>query len=41
VSFNLAISGSAATGPRVVQVVTPQGTSTSFDLGTNVFTVTP
>jgi YD repeat-containing protein len=41
VSFNLAISGSAATGPRVVQVVTPQGTSTSFDLGMNVFTVTP
>jgi YD repeat-containing protein len=41
VSFSLAISGSAATGPRVVQVVTPQGTSTNFDLGTNVFTVTP
>jgi len=41
VSFSLAISGSAVTGPRVVQVVTPQGTSTNFDLGTNVFTVTP
>lgn len=41
VSFSLAISGSAATGSRVVQVVTPQGTSTNFDLGTNVFTVTP
>jgi YD repeat-containing protein len=41
VSFSLAISGSAATGSRVVQVVTPQGTSTSFDLGMNVFTVTP
>jgi YD repeat-containing protein len=41
VSFSLAISGSAATGSRVVQVVTPQGTTTNFDLGTNVFTVTP
>ncbi len=41
VSFSLAISGSAATGPRVVQVVTPQGTSTNFDLGMNIFTVTP
>jgi len=41
VSFSLAISGSAVTGSRVVQVVTPQGTSTNFDLGTNVFTVTP
>jgi len=41
VSFTLNISGSAATGSRVVQVVTPQGTSTNFDLGTNVFTVTP
>ena len=41
VSFSLTISGSAATGPRVVQVVTPQGTSTNFDLGTNLFTVTP
>jgi YD repeat-containing protein len=41
VSFNLAISASAATGARVVQVVTSQGTSTNFDLGTNVFMVTP
>jgi len=41
VSFSLAISGSAVTGSRVVQVVTPQGTSTNFDLGTNLFTVTP
>jgi len=41
VSFSLTISGSAVTGPRVVHVVTPQGTSTNFDLGTNVFTVTP
>jgi hypothetical protein len=41
VSFSLAIGGSAATGLRAVQVVTPQGTSTNFDLGTNVFTVTP
>jgi len=41
VSFSLTISGSAVTGPRVVQVVTPQGTSTNFDLGTNIFTVTP
>jgi YD repeat-containing protein len=40
-SFSLAISGGAASGPRVVQVVTPQGTSSNFDLGTNVFTVTP
>jgi hypothetical protein len=41
VSFSLTISGSAATGARVVQVVTPQGTSSNFDLGTNGFTVTP
>ena len=40
VNFILAISASAPTGPRVVQVVTPQGTSTNFDLGMNVFTVT-
>lgn len=40
VSFTVTISGSAATGSRVVQVVTPQGTSTSFNLGTNTFTVT-
>jgi YD repeat-containing protein len=39
VNFILAISASAPTGPRVVQVVTPQGTSTNFDLGMNVFTV--
>ena len=36
----LTIGGSAATGARVVQVVSPQGTSTVFDLGTNRFTVT-
>lgn len=41
VSFSLTISGTAATGPRVVQVVAPQGTSTNFDIGSNVFTVTP
>jgi hypothetical protein len=41
VSFSLAISGSAVTGSRVVQVGTPQGTSTNFDLGTNILTVTP
>ena len=41
VSFSLTISGTASTGARVVQVVTPQGTSTNFDLGTNLFTVTP
>jgi hypothetical protein len=35
----LAIGGSAPTGARVVQVVSPQGTSTVFDLGTNRFTV--
>jgi hypothetical protein len=40
VSFSLTISGSATQGPRVVQVVTPQGASTNFDLGSNVFTVT-
>jgi hypothetical protein len=36
----LSISGSAPVGARVVQVLTPQGTSTVFDLGTNRFTVT-
>ena len=41
VNFSLTIGGSAGTGPRVVQVVTPQGTSTNFDLGTNGFTVQP
>lgn len=40
VNFSLTIGGSAGTGPRVVQVVTPQGTSTNFDLGSNVFTAT-
>jgi hypothetical protein len=39
-SFSLTISGGAVTGPRVIQVVTPQGTSTNFDLVSNVFTVT-
>ena len=41
VGFALTISGSAGQGARVVQIVTPQGTSTSFDLGTNIFTVQP
>ena len=41
VSFSLTISGTASTGSRVVQVVTPQGTSTNFDLGTNTLTVQP
>jgi YD repeat-containing protein len=41
VSFSLSISGSAATGIRVLQVVTPQGTSTDVDIGGNRFTVTP
>lgn len=34
------IGGSAPTGARVVQVVTPQGTSTAFDVSVNRFTVT-
>lgn len=37
---SVTISGSAVQGGRVVQVVTPQGTSTAFDTGGNVFTVT-
>jgi len=41
VSFTLSISGSAATGPRVLQVVSPQGTSTDVDFGGNRLTVTP
>jgi YD repeat-containing protein len=36
----LTIGGSAPTGARVVQVVTPQGTSTAFDVSVNRFTVT-
>jgi YD repeat-containing protein len=39
-AFTLTIGGSAALGPRVVQVITPQGTSSAFDIGTNLFTVT-
>jgi len=41
VSFTLNISGSAPTGARVLQVVTPQGTSTDVDTGGNRLTVTP
>jgi hypothetical protein len=41
VSFTLNISGSAATGVRILQVVTPQGISTDVDLGGNRLTVTP
>jgi hypothetical protein len=41
VSFTLNISGSAPTGPRILQVVTPQGTSTDVDTGGNRLTVTP
>jgi hypothetical protein len=41
VSFSLSISGSAATGVRVLQVVSPQGTSTDVDTGGNRLTVTP
>jgi hypothetical protein len=41
VSFTLNISGSAPTGARVLQVVTPQGTSTDVDIGGNRLTVTP
>ncbi len=40
VTFTLTISASAPLGPRVLRVITPQGTSTNFDLGTNLFTVT-
>jgi len=40
VSCSLSISGGAAPGARVVQVLTPQGPSTAFDLGINTFTVT-
>lgn len=40
VTFSLTISAGAPTGPRVLRVVTPQGTSTVFDMGTNIFTVT-
>ncbi|MBI4536854.1 MAG: IPT/TIG domain-containing protein [candidate division NC10 bacterium] len=41
VSFTLTIASGAPPGPRLVQAVTPQGTSASFDLGTNTLTVTP
>lgn len=41
VSCSLTISGSAAIGVRVVQVVTPQGASTNFDLGGNLFMTQP
>jgi len=40
VSCTLTISGGASPGARILRVVTPQGTSTAFDLGTNTFTVT-
>jgi YD repeat-containing protein len=40
VTLTLTIGGTAPLGARVVQVVTPQGTSTAFDLGTNRFIVT-
>ncbi len=36
----LTIAGTAPTGVRVLEVVTPQGSSTFLDLGTNRFTVT-
>jgi YD repeat-containing protein len=35
------VGAGAAHGSRVVQVVTPQGTSSSFDLGANAMTITP
>ncbi len=38
-TVTLAIGSTAPRGPRVLQVITPQGTSTSLDLGTNRFTV--
>ncbi|HSB80465.1 MAG TPA: RHS repeat domain-containing protein [Candidatus Methylomirabilis sp.] len=41
VSCSLTISGNAAIGARVVQVVTPQGASTNFDLGGNLFMTQP
>ncbi len=37
---NLTIAGTALTGPRILQVVTPQGLSPVLDLGPNRFTVT-
>lgn len=40
VTFTLTISATAPLGPRVGRIITPQGTSTNFDLGTNTFTVT-
>jgi hypothetical protein len=36
----LTVSGSAALGARIVQIVTPHGTSSAFDLGVNHLTVT-
>jgi hypothetical protein len=37
VTCTLAIGTAAPLGPRVLQVVTPQGRSSNFDLGTNAF----
>jgi YD repeat-containing protein len=39
VTCSLSIGTTAPLGSRVLQVVTPQGRSTNFDVGTNVFTV--
>ncbi|MFQ5804189.1 MAG: IPT/TIG domain-containing protein [Candidatus Methylomirabilales bacterium] len=39
-TFTVTISATAPLGPRVLRMVTPQGTSTVFDIGTNIFTVT-
>ena len=41
VTCTVTISGTAPTGVRVLQVVTPQGRSTDVDIGGNRFTVTP
>ncbi len=41
VACTLTIGSTASTGARVLQIVTPQGRSSNFDLGTNGFTVLP
>ena len=41
ITLTLTISGTAPTGPRVLQVATPQGTSTDVDIGGNRLTVIP
>lgn len=41
VTCTLTIGGTAPTGPRVLQVVTPAARTTPLDIATNRFTVTP